>query len=80
MDLQINVENIDNQVGKNNIHLKGLIEVVEGDSLKACFEELFTGCAGSDCLMEMKIEKAYWINLSKNKPEAARDIWIQFAN
>lgn len=72
LDLQVNVENIDNQVRKNNICLKGLKEGVEWDRLKTYLEELFTGYARSDSSVEIKIVQASRINYaSKNKSETA---------
>lgn len=42
------LENVDNQIRKNNIRIEGFIEGVEGSNLIAFLEELFTSCLGSD--------------------------------
>lgn len=47
-DIRQVVDNVDNNIRKNNLSIKGLKEGAEGYDLWAYVEELFTDCLGSD--------------------------------
>lgn len=79
-EIQQVLENLDNNIRKNNIRIKVLKEEAEGHDLKAFLEELFTGCLGSDSMVTINLLFAYRICYVGEKRERSSDVLVGFAN
>lgn len=64
-EIQSVVENAENLARKNDIHLRGLKEQVEGEDLSAYLKDLFWGCVGSKSNVEIKLISTYRIGALK---------------
>lgn len=71
------MENVDNLLRKNSIHLHGLKEFAEGEDLVG-FLELFTGFVGSDVDFSVSVLAAYRLGFLNRSRKIPRDIVLQF--
>lgn len=62
------MENVDNSLRRNNIHLKGIKEGVEGNDHKQFLEEIFAACLGSECDVVIQIVSGLGVGSSKQVP------------
>lgn len=75
--LEGTVENIDNNLRKNNISLKGAREGVEGKDVKQFSEEIFTAYLGSECEVVAQIELAFHVGAIRQPLSHPRDIVVK---
>lgn len=76
-ELQEAIENIDNNLRKNNICLKGVREESEGKDLKQFIEEVFTVCLGSDSEIVVQISSAFRAGNIRGSLVRPRDIVVK---
>lgn len=69
---------MDNNLRKNDICLKGVIEGVEGKDRKQFRDEIFTVCLGSDCDTVVQIESAFHVGRINLSSPCPRDIVVRF--
>lgn len=79
-EVQRVVENLDNNLHKNNLRLKGLKEGDKGDNLQSFLENVFMGCLGLETNIEVKFKFAYRIRNFRRKKNCDRDILIGFSD
>lgn len=71
---------MENSLKKKNVKLRGLKEQVDRDNLVQYLQDLFIGCASSDCYLVIGIVSVHLIGQHNSRAKYPRDIIIKFPN